>query len=239
LLNRHTKLTEYSGLNVSEFSCILEYKAFSRINHPMFKKVATIDEYINQAAPFAVPVLVHLRELVHKACPEATETIKWNLPMFNYQGSILCQMAAFKAHCSFGFWKDRKMPDPEGILQTEEGSGAGSFGRIVCLNDLPKDKTLIAYLRIAMSMISDKVKAPPATPAKKKAAKEMKCPEVLAAALKKNKKAAAGFQSFSPSKKNEYIEWINEAKTEATRDKRLATAMEWMAEGKSRNWKYQ
>jgi uncharacterized protein YdeI (YjbR/CyaY-like superfamily) len=210
-----------------------------RFQSPMFKKAATIDEYINQAAPFAVPVLMHLRELVHRACPEVTETIKWSFPVFEYHGSILCTMGAFKAHCSFGFWKDRKMPDPEGILQTETDSGAGSIGRIVSLKDLPKDKILIAYIKMAATKSRDRIKALPVKSVKKKVAKEMECPEILTAALKKNKNAAAGFQSFSPSKKNEYIEWISEAKTEATRDKRLATALEWMAEGKSRNWKYQ
>ena len=205
----------------------------------MFRKAATIDEYINQAASFAVPVMVHLRELVHKACPEVTETIKWSFPVFEYNGSILCTMGAFKAHCSFGFWKDRKMPDPEGILQTQTDSGAGSIGKIVSLEDLPKDKILIAYIKTVMAMSRDRIKTLPAKPAKKKLAKEMKCPEILTTALKKNRRAAAGFQSFSTSKKNEYIEWITGAKSEATRNKRLASALEWMAEGKSRNWKYQ
>jgi uncharacterized protein YdeI (YjbR/CyaY-like superfamily) len=195
-----------------------------------------IDAYIDKKADFAKPILKHLRELVHKACPDAEETIKWGMPFFDYKGSVLCAMSAFKEHCSFMFWKAKLMKDPEGILQVAERHAMGNFDRIISLKDLPSDKILTAYIKEAAKLNEDDIKLPPR---KKAAPTELKMPVDFAAALKKNKKAQSVFENFTPGKKKEYIEWITEAKTEPTKIKRIETAIEWIAEGKSRNWKYQ
>lgn len=192
-----------------------------------------IDAYIRKAAPFAQPVLTHLRALVHKACPHAEETIKWGMPHFESYGSILCHMAAFKEHCAFGFRKGSLLQDKEGILQPQ--AGMGHLGKITSMEDLPSDKILIAYIREADKLNKNNVKLPASTPAAKK---ELATPDELLSALKKNKTAMKTFEAFSYSNRKEYIEWITEAKTEETRGKRVETAVEWMADGKIRHWKY-
>ncbi|MFT3806284.1 YdeI/OmpD-associated family protein [Arenimonas sp.] len=190
-----------------------------------------IDAYIEKSAEFARPILHRLREIVHEACPEAEESLKWSMPNFDYAGGILCGMAAFKQHVSFGFWKH--------ALVMGEGNprdGMGSFGKMTSLKDLPTKKELVALIKKAMKLNEQGVKAPAA---RKKAAKPAAAvPDDLQAALKKNRKALATFEAFSPSARREYIDWIVEAKREETRAKRLAQAVEWMAEGKHRNWKY-
>jgi uncharacterized protein YdeI (YjbR/CyaY-like superfamily) len=197
----------------------------------MGKRDDRVDAYIARSAEFAGPVLEHLRDIVHAACPEVEETMKWSFPHFQYKG-MLCSMAAFKEHCSFGFWKSSLV-----LEKGREGveDGAGQFGRITALKDLPSKKILSGYIKEAMKLNDAGVKPVRARP--KKPA-EVVVPEDLSSALHKNKKAAAVFEKFSPSNKREYIEWITEAKTEATRTRRLQTAIEWMAEGKPRNWKY-
>lgn len=195
-----------------------------------------IDAFIAEKAEFARPILKHLRELVHKACPDVTETIKWGMPNFEYGGGILCGMAAFKAHCSFGFWHQ----EMEALLKKEgvyEGEVAmGSLGRITSLADLPSDKALLRYIKTAAEL---NLSGKPARPRPKGPAKVLPTPPDLEAALKKNKLAAKTFAEFAPSHRKEYIEWITEAKREETRQKRIATTLEWLAEGKSRNWKYE
>ena len=195
-----------------------------------------IDAYIAKSAPFARPILEHLRELIHKACPDVQETIKWGFPFFEYNGA-LCNTAAFKQHCSFGFWKAALLKDPEGILQVADKHSMGHLDKITSLKDLPADKILIAYIKQAAQLNKEGVKMPARTPSAPK--KELPAPAELVAALKKNKKAQAAFDAFPPSHRREYIEWITEAKTEETRQKRMATTLEWLMEGKSRNWKYQ
>lgn len=191
-----------------------------------------VDDYIAKSAPFAQPILEHLREIVYKACPHAEEGIKWGMPIFETYGTNLCSMAAFKQHCAFGFWKVSLLEDKQGILQGE--NSMGSLGRITSLKELPSEKVLISYLREADALNRDNIKVPKAPKEKK----ELVTPKELAAALKKNKAATKVFDAFSYSCKKEYIEWIDEAKTEATKLKRVATAVEWIAEGKDRNWKY-
>ena len=191
-----------------------------------------IDAYIEKSADFAKPVLTHLRELIHKTCPDVTETLKWSMPSFEYKG-ILCGFASFKAHCTFMFWKQsllEQSPFPA------EKTAMGSFGRITSLKDLPSDKVIKSLLLQARELNEKGVKVP-----KKQAApsKELVVPEILANALKKNKTARETFENFPYSCKKEYVQWITEAKTDATRDKRLATTLEWLAEGKRRNWKYE
>ena len=190
-----------------------------------------IDDYIQSAAAFAQPMLVHIRDTVHQACPQVEETIKWGMPTFMHSGGILCGMAAFKKHVSFGYWKH--------ALVVGDGSaqeGMGSYGKMASLKDLPPKKTLLAHIRKAAKLNEDGVKAP----AQRKGAKPPpQAPDDLVAALRKNKAAQATYEAFPPSCKREYVEWITEAKREETRAKRLAQAVEWMAEGKRRNWKYE
>ena len=200
----------------------------------MGKKDPRVDAYIAKSADFAKPILTHMRELVHAACPDVEETIKWGFPNFVHKG-MLCGMAAFKAHSSFGFWKASLIFGKDKAAGKED-NGMGHFGRITSLSDLPKDKELLGYIKEAVRL-NDAGISKPRPRLKKK--KELVVPDYFMAALKKNKKALTAFEGFSYSHKKEYLEWITEAKTEETRQRRIATALEWMAEGKSRNWKYE
>lgn len=196
-----------------------------------------IDAYIAKAQPFAQPILNHLRKLIHQANPEVKETIKWGMPSFDYKGPF-CSMAAFKQHVAFGFWKPSLLNDPHGYLQERSNQGGeamGNLGRITSLKDLPPDKVIIDFIKQAKKLNDDGVKLPP-KPVKEKT--ELLIPDYFTMALSKNKKAQAVFENFSYSNKKEYVEWIKEAKTESTRQKRLDTAIEWISEGKIRNWKY-
>lgn len=200
----------------------------------MNKTNEKIDAYIAKSAEFAQPILKHLRALIHEACPEIEETWKWSFPHFDYKGTV-CSMAAFKQHCAFGFWKASLMPDPHNLL-TNRRSAMGQWGQIKSLEDLPTDEILIAYIKEAVRLNEAGVKMPARSrPAEKKA---LVVPEYLITALEGNAEAAETFEKFSYSSKKEYVEWLTEAKTEETRHKRLANAIEWMAEGKSRHWKY-
>jgi len=190
-----------------------------------------VDAYIERAGGFAQPILSHVRELVHTACPSVTETIKWGFPHFEHQG-VLCSMASFKAHCAFGFWH----AEMRALSENKSGETAmGQFGRITALSDLPKDAALKALIRKAAVLNESGIK--PARVVKPKAA-PLRVPDDLAAALKRNRMAAAHFEAMSPSHRREYIEWLVDAKREETRTKRLATAIEWIGQGKSKEWKY-
>jgi uncharacterized protein YdeI (YjbR/CyaY-like superfamily) len=195
-----------------------------------------VDTYMGKVAPFAKPILLKLRKLIFQACPEVKESIKWSFPNYEIHGSMLCSMAAFKEHCAFGFWKASLLKDPEGVLKLAERNAMGHLDKLQTLKDLPSDKILLAYLKEAELLNKNKVKLVKPKTAPKK---ELPVPAPMAAALKKNKKAAFVFAEFSPSHRREYIEWITGAKTDETRNKRLATTIEWLAEGKSLNWKYQ
>ncbi|MES1226530.1 MAG: YdeI/OmpD-associated family protein [Bacteroidota bacterium] len=192
-----------------------------------------VDAYIAKSADFAKPVMIHLRELIHKTCPEVVETIKWGMPSFEYKGPF-CGFAAFKQHCAFGFWKASLMKEPALMESAKEETAMGHLGKITSLKDLPSDKKLISYLKEAMKLNDDGVKVVRVVKPKK----EIAVPKYFTDALKKNKKAFSTFENFSPSCRREYLEWITEAKTEETRNKRMTQAIEWMAEGKQRNWKY-
>jgi uncharacterized protein YdeI (YjbR/CyaY-like superfamily) len=197
-----------------------------------------VDAYIAKSADFAKPILIHIRELVHKASPLITESIKWGFPFFDYKGPV-CQMAAFKQHMAFGFWKAKQLNDPNKLLQQDEPA-AGSFGRLISLADLPSDEILVDFIKQAMQInevAKDspvKKETPPKVP---KAAIEM--PADFADLLANSPKALEVYEKFSPSHKREYLEWIVDAKSHDTRQKRMQTALEWISEGKSRNWKYQ
>ena len=199
-----------------------------------------VDAYVAKAQPFAKPIIEHLRELVHKGCPEVEETIKWSRPFFEYRGVILCNVSAFKEHCSFGFWGEEigaALREAK-VLAAE---GMGSLGRITSLKDLPSDKQMLSWIRQAAGFVDSGQYTSPVA-ARRKVVKAPKpaveAPSQFAAALKRNKIAAAAFAAFSPSCQREYMEWIADAKRPETRDKRIETAIDWIAEGKQRNWKY-
>jgi uncharacterized protein YdeI (YjbR/CyaY-like superfamily) len=191
-----------------------------------------VDAYIDKSADFAKPILTHIRKLVHKACPETVETMKWSFPHFDYKG-MLCSMASFKHHCAFGYWKQSLL---EHDVFPAEKTAMGSFGRIASVKDLPADKVMIALIRQAVELNEKGIKVAKKKPVEKK---ELVVPNDLTAALAKNKAAKTAFENFNYSHKKEYVQWIEEAKTEATRNKRLAATVEMLAEGKSKNWKYE
>jgi len=194
-------------------------------------KDSRIDAYIVKAAAFARPILKHLRKVVHAGCPKVEETIKWGMPHFEYKGP-LCGMAAFKQHCSFGFWKGELV-----IEGSAKGAEAmGQFGRLTAITNLPSDKVLADYVRKAADLNEAGIKRP--SPARSKVKKDVVVPDYFNAALAKNRKARETFEGFSPSHRKEYVEWITEAKREETRAQRIKTAIEWLVQGKSRNWKY-
>lgn len=193
-----------------------------------------VDRYIENAAPFARPILERIRKAFHKAHPDVAETMKWSFPHFEYKG-VLGNMAAFKQHVSWGFWKAKLMSDPHGILaRMGEKTSMGGV-KVTQLADLPPEKVMVEYVREAIRLNEEGVKIERAP---RKAAAEPDVPEELAAALKKSPAARKTFEGFPPSHRREYVEWITEAKQEATRQKRVAQTIEWLAEGKSRNWKY-
>jgi len=192
-----------------------------------------VDAYIAKSAEFTRPILRHLRALVHEACPEAEETIKWGMPSFVHHG-IICGMAGFKQHCAFGFWR-RGLTDEIARTGVKAEQAMGSLGRITSLRDLPSDRAMLGYIRKAAKLNEAGAPARP----KPKAKPALPMPADLAAALKKNARAAKAFAGFSPSARREYIEWITEAKRPETRLTRLTTTIKWVAAGKRRNWKYE
>ena len=203
----------------------------------MSKYDPRVDAYIAKSADFAQPILEHLREVVHTACPDVEETWKWSFPCFMYNGAMMCNLAAFKAHCSFGFWKASIMADPDNIFTEPGKTGMGHLGKISSLKDIPKDAILKKYIKAAMKLNDEGAKVARPKPSEKDK-KELVTPPYFTKELNKNKKAKQVFDAFSYSNKKEYIQWLEEAKTDATRDKRMAQAIEWIEEGKDRNWKY-
>ncbi|HUS18472.1 MAG TPA: YdeI/OmpD-associated family protein [Terriglobales bacterium] len=196
----------------------------------MAKKDPRVDAYIAKAQPFAQPILKHIRAQFHKNCPEVEETLKWSMPSFMYKG-ILAGMAGFKQHCVLGFWKHKLV-----VGHDRNEDAMGSFGRITDVSQLPNDKNMALLIKKAMKLNDEGVKVARKPVSKVKA--PLRPPTYFVAALKRNRKAKATYDTFSYSCKKEYLEWITEAKTEETRNRRLTQAIEWMAEGKQRNWKY-
>ncbi|MCB0409698.1 MAG: YdeI/OmpD-associated family protein [Flavobacteriales bacterium] len=188
-----------------------------------------VDEYIAKSADFAQPILSKLRALVHQAHPDIEETIKWGMPNFEYKG-LLFNMAAFKQHCAFGFWKQKLI---KALDESEDGMG--SLGKIKSLEDLPSDEILLMLMKEAV-MLNEKGIQVPKTP---KAKKELLIPQELTDKLKSHPKAKEVFENFSYSHQKEYVEWITEAKREATKEKRIEQTIEWLNAGKHRNWKYE
>ena len=196
-------------------------------------KSPAVDAYIANSAEFARPILSKLRTLMHKACPQIEETMKWSAPFFEYKG-VVANMAAFKQHASFGFWKRKLMADPAGLFPARGDSSMGGK-KFRSLADLPPDSVLVRYIKAAVALNESGAKVP-RPPRKKRPPPRV--PAELAAAFRKNAKARAAFDSFTPSQQREYVEWITEAKREATRRSRLEQSVLWMAQGKTRHWKY-
>lgn len=197
-----------------------------------------VDEYIAKAQPFAQPILKKMRALVHKACPAVIETVKWGMPSFDYKGPMF-SFASFKAHCVGGFWKSKLLDDPHNYLgerKAHGGEAMGNLGRMTSIKDLPPDKVLIDFIKAHMKLNDAGIKIVKPKPAPKK---EIAMPDDFAKTLSKNKKAKDVFDKFPPSHRKEYLMWITEAKREETRQSRIKTAIEWIAEGKGRNWKYE
>lgn len=190
-----------------------------------------VDAYIAKAAPFARPILTHLSDVIHEACPDVAETMKWSVPAFDYQGPM-CQMAAFKEHCRFGFWKGALVFDgpPPGV------DAAGQFVRLASVDDLPPKRELLTYVRAAAALNASGAR--PARPARAPKP-ELPVPDDLLALLEQHEAARLAFEGFSPSHRREYVEWIVEAKTEATRQRRLEQTLAQLADGKPRHWKHQ
>ncbi len=195
-----------------------------------------ITNYISKSADFAQPILNQLRELVHDFCPEVEEGMKWSMPFFMYRGKILCNMASFKNHCSFGFWLHSEMSDLHGIFKRSAEGGMGSLGKISSMDDLPKVDKLGAYILEAMSLIEQGTIPRELNPKFKKPLAEI--PSELIAALESDPKAKTVFESFPPSHQREYINWITEAKREETKQRRIRQTIENLLEGKSKDWKY-
>lgn len=201
----------------------------------MGERHAAVDTYIANAQPFARPILEHLREVVHAACPEVEEKMKWSFPHFDYKG-MLCSMAAFKGHAAFGFWKHGLLAE-QGALAAGMNRGAmGSFGRLASVDDLPPRRVLVALVKQAMKLNDAGLVSPHRS--KPRPRPPIAPPRAFTAALAKHAKARAAWHAFAPGHRREYLEWITEAKTDATRDARIATTIAWVAEGKARNWKY-
>jgi uncharacterized protein YdeI (YjbR/CyaY-like superfamily) len=196
----------------------------------MGKRDPRIDAYIAKQRDFAKPILSYIREVVHEGCPDCEETLKWSMPTFLHHG-ILCGMAGFKEYAVMMFWKGTLIVGTGG----KSLEAMGSLGRITRIEDLPPRKELLGYIKKAMELNEKGVKAPKKHSAPKKT---IPMPGDLKTALAKNKKAKSTYEEFSPSAKREYLEWIIDAKAEDTRKRRLQQAVEWMAEGKTRNWKY-
>lgn len=199
----------------------------------MGKRDPRIDAYIEKSAEFARPILEHLRGVVHDACPDAEETLKWGFPHFMHHG-ILCSMASFKQHCAFGFWKAKQMTELSGSPDT----AMGDFGRITRIKDLPGKAVLKRLIKQAMTLNANPVPAAKETKAKRAAKGELIAPEAFLKALANNRKAKTTFDNFSPSHRREYVEWILEAKREETVRKRIEASIDMLSEGKPRHWKY-
>jgi uncharacterized protein YdeI (YjbR/CyaY-like superfamily) len=197
-----------------------------------------VDAYINHAAPFARPVLEHVREMIHKSVPDVEEAMKWSMPFFMLNGIILGNMAGFKEHCSVTVW-NRNVVQTRSESAEKRREGMGDFGKVRSKKDLPDDRTLKAMMKEAAEKIRSGERAKNWTRKPTKTVAETEVPEALAAALKKNKTATKQFAAMSPSCRREYCQWIQEAKREETRTGRVATAVGWIAEGKRRNWKYE
>lgn len=201
----------------------------------MEKHNPLVDEYLEKAPEFAKPILNLIREVVHECSPEIEEAIKWKFPTFMYKGKILCSMVSFKQYCSMGFWLHGEMQSIKHLETDAEKTNMFSLGKITKIEELPKRPQLKKITLEAIELTDMGVKLKKATPSKT----EIEVPEYFQNALTQNKKALEVFEKASPSFRKEYINWIIDAKTETTRNKRIDQALEWISERKGRNWKYE
>ena len=200
----------------------------------MGKRDPRVDAYIAKSPDFAKPILTYLRDIIHQGCPDVVETIKWGTPTFDHRG-IMVGIAAFKEYCTLGFWKAPLLTLDGKPVSKKMESGAGQFGKLSAMKDLPAKPKLLKLVKDAAKLNEAGVNIPRAP---RKAPKPVEVPLDLTKALQKNARARAAFEAFAPSHKREYVQWIVEAKTDETRQRRLDQAVEWIAEGKQRNWKY-
>jgi len=195
-----------------------------------------VDAYAEGVEAFAKPILAHLRGLIRATCPEVVETLKWGIPHFDYRGEMMCIFAAYRSHCAFSFWKSALMSDPRLKASIDLPASKRFMGKLRSLADLPVDAELTAWIREAMLLNEQGAKvAPRKTSA---APKIVVAPPAFVERLAASPSVKAMFESKSASFQKEYNVWIAEAKTEATRDKRINEALAWIAEGKGRFWKY-
>jgi uncharacterized protein YdeI (YjbR/CyaY-like superfamily) len=185
-----------------------------------------VDAYIQRAAPFARPLLEQLRRDLHAASPDLDESIRWGMPAFLHGGRLVAMLAAFKAHASFGFWRANEAATAR--------EGMGQFGRLTSLHDLPGAALIAEGVRAAIARAEAGAPRAPRKPARPEAV----VPDDLRAALAERPAAAATFAAFPPGQRREYVDWITEAKRSETRARRLVQALEWLDEGKTRNWKH-
>ncbi len=204
----------------------------------MAKKEKRVDAYIAQSADFAQAILKHFRTLVHNTCPKLEEKIKWGFPHFDYKGGPMCSMAAFTSHCAIGFWKAELMRNGTTLVANAKSESAmGHFGKVKSLQDLPADKTIVAYIKEAMRLNEAGIKLSTKKPSAI-TKQELEVPKDFFQLLSKTKGALRQFDAFTPGRKKDYLKWIAGAKTETTRHKRMNTAVAWISEGKDLNWRY-
>jgi uncharacterized protein YdeI (YjbR/CyaY-like superfamily) len=190
-----------------------------------------VDAYIAKSQPFARPILEKVRERVHAVLPEVEEAMRWSMPAYTLRGKIVLVTSAFKAHAALNFWRGQEIGDGQ-----PKAGAMGQFGRLTSVSDLPPDHEIDELIREAAALVRT-ARAPRKTKHAPKPPPEMH--PGFQTALGKAPKAKATFDAFPPSCRREYLEWIGEAKRDETRQKRIATAIEWLAEGKRRNWKYE
>jgi uncharacterized protein YdeI (YjbR/CyaY-like superfamily) len=201
----------------------------------MLNLTPAFDAYHDQAAPFARPIFAHVRMLLHVTCPALVEDMKWSIPHFDYHGAMMCAFTAYAAHCSLSFFKEPLMADPRFQGNADLPAAKRFMGKITTLADLPSDADLIGFIQNAMALNEQGIKLPPRPAA---APKVIAMPDAFAAALAAHPAAKAVFDAGSDSYRKDYLVWINDAKTDATRQKRIGEAVGWIADGKRRFWKY-
>lgn len=196
-----------------------------------------ITAYIEKAEPFAQPILHYLRDIIHQVCPEVEEKMKWSFPHFDYLGEMMCSMAAFKKHCAFGFWKAALLESSFLQMEGNEKTAMGDFGKLTKLEDLPPKNILVQIISAAKGLNEAGIKIPKKISKNEK--NELATPDDFHQLLLQNPIALSVFEKFPYSHRKEYLQWFDDAKTTPTRQKRMAQALEWISEGKGRNWKYQ
>lgn len=194
------------------------------------------DEYITKSADFAKPIMEYLRQIIHETCPEVEEIIKWGNPHFDYKGDMMCILAGYKHHCSFSLYKAELMSDKKIIESVKAGQKMGYMDKIKSLSDLPAKETLVAYIKEAMVLNENGVKKEKTVSEKPKV---IEVPDYFNEVLIANPLVKEIFESKSASFRKDYLVWIIDAKTEATRQKRIEQSLEWIAEGKGRFWQYE